>query len=88
MSANTIAECMFAQVDHEGDRLLLLDDIIDHRSTKDAVTQADSFVNASNVRRRRKQTTKVWELLLKWKDCSQTWVPLKDASEAFSAQVS
>jgi hypothetical protein len=87
MSANTITDNMFAQVDHECGRLLLLDEIIDHRSTKDAITQADAFINASNGRRRRRQTTKGWELLFKWKDGSETWVPLKDAKEVFPLQV-
>jgi hypothetical protein len=54
MSANTITGNMFAQVDHEGGRPLLLDEIIDHRSTKDAITQVDAFLNAPNGRRRRK----------------------------------
>jgi hypothetical protein len=58
MLPNTIAECMFEQVDHEAGRLLLLDDICDHRFTRDAFTLTDAFVNASNSRRRRKQTTK------------------------------
>ena len=87
MSANAIAECMFAQVDQEGNRLLLLDEVMDHRSTKEAVKQADAFVVAPNGRRRRKETTKGWELLLKWKDGSETWVPLKDAKESFPLQV-
>jgi hypothetical protein len=87
MSANKIAECLFAQVDQEGNRLLLLDEVVDHRSTKDAITHADAFTNTSNERRRRRQTTKGWELLLKWKDGSETWVTLKDAKEAFPVQV-
>jgi hypothetical protein len=87
MWANTITENMFAQVDHEGGRLLLLDEVIDHRSTKDATTQADAFINATNGRRRQKQTTRGWELLLKWKDGSEAWLLLKDAKEAFPVQL-
>jgi hypothetical protein len=87
MSANTIAECMFAQVDHEGGRLLLLDEKIDHRSNKDAVKQADAFINAPSGRTRRRHTTKGWELLMKWKDGSEAWVPLNDAKESFPVQV-
>jgi hypothetical protein len=87
MSANKIAECMFAQVDREGSRLLLLDEVIDHRTTKDAITQVDAFTLTSNGRRKRKPTTKGWELLLQWKDGSEAWVPLKDAKEAFPVQV-
>jgi hypothetical protein len=62
MSANTIAECMFAKVDREGCQLLLFQEVIDHRSIKDAVTQVDAFTNTSNGRRGRKPTTKGWEL--------------------------
>jgi hypothetical protein len=87
MSTNAISECMFEQVDQEGNRLLLLEEVIDHRSTKDAVMQGDALINASNDRPRRKQTTKGWELLLKWKDGSSALVPLKDAKEAFPVQV-
>jgi hypothetical protein len=64
MSANAITQCMFEQVDQGGNRLLLLDEVVDHRSTKDAITHADAFINASNGRRRRRQTTKGWELRL------------------------
>jgi hypothetical protein len=67
MSANTITENMFAQVDHEGGRLLLLDEIIDRQSDKDAIKQADALINATNGRR---QTTKDSALPLRWKDGS------------------
>jgi hypothetical protein len=85
MSANTIAECMFAQVDHEDGRLLLLDEIIDHRSTKDAFKQADAFLNAPNGRSRRRQTPQGWELLMKWKDSSVARVPLKTPKNCWGA---
>jgi hypothetical protein len=72
ISAIKIAECMFAQVNQGGNRLLLLDELVDHRSIKDAITHADAFKNTSNGRRRRRQTTKGWEMLLQWKDGSET----------------
>jgi hypothetical protein len=75
------------QIDHEGNRLLLFQDVIDHRSTKDAVTQVDAFTTASNGRSRQRQTAKGWELLLRWSNGSETWVPLKDAKESFPVQV-
>jgi hypothetical protein len=65
MSANAISECMFAQVDQEGKQLLLLDEFIDHRSTDRAVKQSDAFINSPNGRKRRKETTRGWELLVK-----------------------
>jgi hypothetical protein len=55
MSAKKIAECMFTQVDREGGQLLLLDEVVNHRTTKDAIIQVDAFTHTSNGRRRRKQ---------------------------------
>jgi hypothetical protein len=78
---------MFAQVDHEGNRLQLIDEIIDHRSTNQAVRQVYTFVDSHDGRKRRKQTTRGWELLLKWKDGSEAWLPLKDVKESFPVQV-
>jgi hypothetical protein len=34
-----------------------------------------------NGRKVRKRTTKGWELLVKWKDGTTTWIPLKDLKE-------
>lgn len=88
MTANAISENLFAQVDQEGNRLLLIDDIVDYRSTKEAVKLADAFVvSKDGSRQRRKPTTKGWELLIRWKDGSETWHPLKDMKESFPVQV-
>jgi hypothetical protein len=84
MTANAIAESMFAQVDEDGRKLLMIDEIIDHQSTREAVTQANEFVVSKDGRRRRKETTKGWELLVKFKDGPEAWTPLKDAKEAFT----
>ena len=60
VSANVIAECLLSQVDSEGHRQLILDDIIDHRSTADAVKINDAFYTTDNCLRRRRKTTKGW----------------------------
>ena len=43
VSANVIAECLLSQVDSEGHRQLMLDEIIDHRSNSNAVGTNDEF---------------------------------------------
>ena len=53
VSANVIAECVLSQVDSEGHRQLMLDDIIDHRSTADAVKINDAFYITENGLKRR-----------------------------------
>ena len=58
MSANVIAENMFASIEEEGHRHLLLDSIIDHLKTTEAVKQKDAFIVSKNGTKRRKETTK------------------------------
>ena len=44
MAENAIAINMFAQVDEDGNRHVLIDEITDHRSDESAVKQADAFI--------------------------------------------
>jgi len=48
LAANVIAENMFAQVDQEGRRLMLLSEIIGHRSNKNAVSKQDALITNKN----------------------------------------
>ena len=86
MTANAIAENLFSQVDQEGHRLLLMDEIIDHRRGSDAISLENAFITSANGKKRRRETTKGWELLIKWKDGSETWTPLKDMKESYMVQ--
>ena len=48
LTANTIAQNMFAQVNAKGNRHVLFDKIIDHHSTALALKQADAFIVTSS----------------------------------------
>ena len=87
LTANAIAQNLFAQVDEEGNRHVLLDEIIDHRKDSTAVAKEDTFITTKSGTKRCKETTKGWDLLMRWKDGSSTWVHLKDMKEEFSVQV-
>jgi hypothetical protein len=87
LAANTIAQNLFAQVDEEGNRHVLLDEIVDHRKDSTAVEADDAFIVMHNGTKRRKLTTRGWELLCRWKDGSTTWVKLKDMKEEYPVQV-
>lgn len=87
LAANIIAENMFATVDEEGYRHLLMDSILDVRKNKDAVTKADAFVTTKSGSRRRKETTKGWEVLVSWKDGSTTWSALKDVKDSYPVEL-
>jgi hypothetical protein len=87
MFANTIAENLFAQVDDEGNRHVLLQDIIAHCYTDEALSEEDAFVIVADNIRRRKPTTKGWEICMQGKYGSTSWIPLKDAKDSHPVQL-
>ena len=72
-----------SQIDDEGHRHLLLADIIDFRRDDTAVEKNDALVIMPNGVRRRKLTTRGWQLLCQWNDGSTNWVSLKDTKESY-----
>jgi hypothetical protein len=64
LAANAIAENMFAQVDDEGNRHVLFEEIIDHRTDGTEVKQQDAFLTTRNGNKRLRETTKGWEILI------------------------
>ena len=83
LSANVIAENMFAQVDELGRRHQLLDTILDTRTDGSELKGEEAFVLSQNGVRRRRETTKGWEVLVQWRDGSSTWNSLKDIKDSF-----
>jgi hypothetical protein len=64
LAANAIAENMFAQVEDKGNRHVLFEEIIDHRTNGTEVKQQDAFLTTRNDNKRRRETTKGWEILI------------------------
>ena len=87
LSANVIAENLLAQVDADGHRQLLMDEIIDHRRDDNAIKKEDAFYTTSQGTQRRKMTTRGWELCVQWKDGSSHWVALKDLKNSFPIEL-
>ena len=87
LSANYITENVFAKVDQDGNRQVLLDEIIDYRTTSKEVKQQDAFITARTSTKRRCETTIGWELLVQWKDGSTNWITLKDLKKSYLVQV-
>ena len=87
LSENYIIENVFAQVDQDGNRQVLLDEIIDYRTTGKEVKQHDAFITTRTGTKRRRETTIRWELLVQWKDISMNWIALKDLKESYPVQV-
>jgi hypothetical protein len=85
--ANIISENIMSSVDDEGNLFVLMDEIIEHRSHNDAVREADAWYTTKTGTRRRKPTTKGWELLVSWKDGTSNWTRLADMKESFPLEV-
>ena len=87
LAANYIAENLFAQVDQEGNRHVLLDELIDYRVSGLEVKLQDAFITTGTGTRRRRETTIGWELLAQWKDRSTNCMSLKDLKESYPVQI-
>ena len=65
LAENIIAENLFAQVDEEGNRSVLFDEIVDVRTDGTQVLQQDALVTMSSGTQRWVTMTKGWEVNLK-----------------------
>ena len=87
LAANAIAENLFAQIDDEGNRFVTFDSIMAHRVDGSETKEDDAYITSSNGGRRRKETTKGWEILIQWKDGTTTWETLKDVKASYPIQL-
>ena len=79
-TANMIAESLYSSVDEEGRSYSLIVGITDHRKSSEAIRDK-AFIEL-NGRRKRVHTTKGWDMLVRWKDDSHSWISLKDIKES------
>ena len=68
---------MYNQVDYDGYSQTEFDAILDFRKDDTAVTKADMLVTTPSGRKRHRVTTDGWELLVRFKDASEQWLPLR-----------
>lgn len=80
LSANVIAENILAQVDDEGRKQLMLDEIIDHRQYGTVTLSSD------DINQKKRKTTEGWDLCIQWKDGSTHWLPLKDVKNGYPVE--
>ena len=80
-TANIIAEHIYSQVDDDGYNYFVFDEIIDHRSDETALFGDDAKYDKGG-QKVFKRTTKGWELCVRWKDGSSSWVKLKDIKDS------
>jgi hypothetical protein len=86
-SANVITECLYTQVDDIGHQYLMLEEIMDHKRTADAVEDEEIFYVSSNGNIHQRKPTKGWKLCVTWKDGSSSWETLANMKHSFPVQV-
>ena len=86
-AANTIAQNMYSQVDEDGYSTALLESIVDYSKDGHAVTLENQYITTRSGRRRLPQTTIGWKFLVRYKDSSEQWVPLKILKETNPIEV-
>ena len=82
LTANLIAESMYAQCDPDGNQYVLLDSIIDHRRLDTATKLSDQTVVRKSGRTFKRRNTIGWQLCCQWKDGSTSWENLADLNES------
>jgi len=86
-AANVIAENMLGQVDSEGFTISLLDSILDYQKDGHAVAKKGQYATTKRGGRQLRKTTCGWKLLVRWKDGSKSWIPLKDMKESHPVEI-
>jgi hypothetical protein len=82
MSANLIAEAMYAQCDPDENQYVLLDSIIDLKRLDSAIRPLDQKVVRPDGRTYLRCSTVGWQLCCQWKDGSTSWESLADLKES------
>ena len=85
-AANIIAENVLSQCDVDGHYTNLMEAIIDHKRDGSAVKMCDKYIKTKSGNKLR-QTTVGWQFLIKWKDGTKQWIPLKVLKESNPIEV-
>jgi hypothetical protein len=87
LTANIIAEKLLAQVDEEGHRQMMIAEIEDHRVLDDAIPANDGYFTTTSGMKRKKNMTRGWEILVRWRDGSSDWIALKDLKDSYPVKL-
>ena len=87
MSTNLIVKNVFAQIDKEENRHVLMDKKTEHWFDEAAVNSQDAFLTTYSGTKQRRQTTQGVSLCIKWRNSNTSCVSLKEIKEAYPDQL-
>jgi hypothetical protein len=73
LTANLIAESMYAQCDLDGNQYVLLDSLTDHQRLDTALRLSDQTTVRNDGRTYQKRNTVGWQICCQWKNGSTSW---------------
>lgn len=85
LTANVIAESMYASCDEEGNEFLLMDGMVDFRKKENALSLKDQKITVKG-RPFLRQTTVGWQICIQWKDGTTSWEKLSDVKECYPVE--
>eukprot|EP01082_Thalassiosira_pseudonana_P000070 g27.t1 g27 contig1:60384-63019(+) len=86
LTANVIAQSMYAQCDADGNEYLLLESFVDYRKESGALRMDEQEIVVRG-RKSLRRSTKGWKICCQWKDNSTSWEKLSDLKESHPVQV-
>ena len=86
-AANQIASNIYEEGDADGYSSSLLNTIVEHKSSGEAIKMKDKYFQTRSGTKRMRQTTVGWSFLVQWGDGSRQWVDLKVLKESNPVQV-
>ena len=86
-ASNIIAESILSTVDDDGFRYQTFDEINAHRRLQNAIEKKDGYIVNQSGQKRRVQTTKGWEIQIRWTDGQYSWLPLKDVKDSYPLEL-
>ena len=81
LSAYNITENLFSQVNEEGNRFVVFDDIVNCCVDGTENMQQDAFIISNNGGKILRETTKGWEIIIQLKYGSTTWESMRNVKE-------
>ena len=86
LSANLIAESMYANCYPDGRQYFIFDSIINHSRLDTTIKLTDQTQIQSNGHAYKQRSTIGWQLCCLWKDGSTSWIDLRDLKESHPIQ--
>ena len=86
LTANAIAESMYAMCDENGDHILIFDAIVDHIKNDNAMKIEEQKFVDSKGKKQYKRLKKGWEVCFRWKNGSTTWENISYFKECYPVQ--